>query len=171
MQTPHHTYWTIPILCIKLNFLISSDFSTKLIELKYYVFFNSLTIEERIFNNFFLKYVKEHFIVGILGFEPKTSCSQSKHTNLTVLHPVYQVSRCKYTTYFLNKQIIFTLFLFFFVNTPYFWGILFVGTVGFEPTCNQLPFLRCIRLRGYVPVFIQRTLLFQITLQIYNQIF
>ena len=26
-------------------------------------------------------------IVGIQGFEPWTSCSQSRHTNLTVLHP------------------------------------------------------------------------------------
>ncbi len=29
-----------------------------------------------------------------------------------------------------------------------------VGTEGIEPTCDQLPFLQGISLRGYVPVFV-----------------
>ena len=28
--------------------------------------------------------------------------------------------------------------------------------MGFEPTCYQLPFLQCIRLRGYIPNFATR---------------
>ena len=28
---------------------------------------------------------------------------------------------------------------------------LFVGVEGIEPTCNRLPFLLCIRQRGYAP--------------------
>lgn len=29
-----------------------------------------------------------------------------------------------------------------------------VGVMGIEPTCDQLPFLRLIRLRGYTPVLL-----------------
>ena len=32
-----------------------------------------------------------HF-VGVAGFEPATSCSQSRHTNRTVLYPVQKAS-------------------------------------------------------------------------------
>ncbi len=76
--------------------------------MKYYVFFNSLTIEERIFNNFFLKYVKEHLLFLI-----KLSIIPHKIGTMPPSSPYWYFSQCKYTTYFLNKQIIFTLFLFF----------------------------------------------------------
>ena len=30
-----------------------------------------------------------------------------------------------------------------------------VGAVGVEPTCDQLPFLHLIRVRGYAPLFVR----------------
>ena len=40
--------------------------------------------------------------------------------------------------------------------TNYAMGPKFVGTVGIEPTCDRLPFLRLIRLRGYIPIYLVR---------------
>ena len=39
--------------------------------------------------------------VGVAGFEPATSCSQSRRDNRATLHPEgHQFSRCKYNTIF-----------------------------------------------------------------------
>ena len=115
---------------------------------------------------FLLKHVKEHFYVTTLIIR-KLCGEKGIRTPGTLITFVCFQDKCNRPLCHLSiilKNLVKTCCLSFtlqiykqFLKKSSFFEkkikINFVGTVGFEPTCNRLPFLRCIRLRGYIPIF------------------
>ena len=55
--------------------------------------------------------IKDNLFVGVAGFEPAASCSQSRRDNRATLHPVIG---CKYKVkFFFSKQIVEINFIYF----------------------------------------------------------
>ncbi len=84
--------------------------------------------QKKSLSNFF-----EKTFVGVAGFEPAASCSQSRRDNRATLHPV---SGCKYSNKFLlqkeKEQINKTYFLI--VILDLFWLEIFIIKFTFVPS-------------------------------------